>query len=180
MSARNELVLNPLTGRYVKKYSSNWLRLVAQGTIAGDPKIEAPIDSKVTEPVQNRNDRGVINDLVNLAEEKKDSLKGLTRTEIDDLLSKALYERLMMRGKAPSSATLPKAAAATRPVGRPKGIAARPVAISRSAAAPISAAMRSKKAMMDAQAYGSDSDSGEDEHSISSADIETTEVTETD
>lgn len=179
MSARNELILNPLTGRYVKKYSSNWLRLVAQGTIVGDPKIEAPVDSKVTEPVQTRNDRGVINDLVNLAEEKKDALKGLSRTEIDDLLSKALYERLMMRGKAPSSAALPKSDAA-RPVGRPKGIAARPVPISRSAAAPITTAMRSKKAMMDAQAYGSDSDSGDDEHSISSADIETTDVTETD
>lgn len=176
MSARNELVLNPLTGRYVKKHSSSYLRLVAQGTIAGDPKIEVPI---VTEPVQIRNDRGVINDLVNLAEEKKDSLRGLSRAEIDDLLSKALYERLIQRGKAPSSATLPKPAA-TRPVGRPKGIAARPVTISRSAAAPISAAMRSKKAMMDAQAYGSDSDSGDDEHSISSADIETTDVTETD
>jgi len=120
MSARNELILNPLTGRYVKKYSSNWLRLVAQGTIAGDPKIEAPVDSKVTEPVQSRNDRGVINDLVNLTEEKKDALKGLSRTEIDDLLSKALYERLMMRGKAPSSAALPKSAA----VGRPKGLTA--------------------------------------------------------
>ena len=177
MSARNELVLNPLTGRYLRKYSSNWVRLVAQGTIAGDPKIEAPVDSRVTEPVQIRNDRGVIADLVNLADEKKDSLKGLSRAEIDDLLSKALYERLIIRGKAPSSAALPKSAA--RPVGRPKGITARPVSITRSAAAPINAAMRSKKAIMDAQAYGSDSDS-EEEQSISSADIETTDVTETD
>jgi len=176
MSTRNELVLNPLTGRYVKKHSSSYLRLVAQGTIAGDPKIEVPI---VTEPVQTRNDRGVINDLVNLVEEKKDALRGLSRAEIDDLLSKALYERLMMRGKTPSSAALPKSAA-VHPVGRPKGLTARPVAISRSAAAPISVAMRSKKAMMDAQAYGSDSDSGEDEHSISSADIETTDAADTD
>ena len=167
-----ELVLNPLTGRYVKKHSTSWLRLVAQGTLKGDPVIPTRPDPAVLEPVTVRNDRVVITDLVNVAEEHKDVLKGLSRSEIDDLLSKALYERLMIRPASKSTVEQPK-----RTVGRPRGISSRPVAISRSVAAPMSKEMRTKKAMMDAKAYASDSDSDDDtEQSISSADIETSDI----
>ena len=103
--------------------------------------------------------------------DKKDTLKGLSRAEIDDLVSKALYERLMIK-PAPRSAALSKVGQAAP--SRPRGITSRPVPISRSAAAPLTAAMRSKKALMDAQAYGSDSDSDEEgDISVSSCDIET-------
>ena len=59
MSDRNQLVLNPITGRYVRKYGSSYLRLVAQGTIIGEPVITAPLGQSITEPVQKRNDRGL-------------------------------------------------------------------------------------------------------------------------
>lgn len=169
-----ELVLNPLTGRYIRKGGSHYRRLVEQGTIAGDPVIAPPTEQKAPEPVQVRNDRGVVTDLVRLAEENKDALRGLSRAEIDDLLSKALYERLIMR---PAGKT-----AATRPVGRPRGIAARPVAITRTVAAPMTKAMRTKKAMLDARAYASNSDEDESDESVSesvsSADIETSTAQE--
>ena len=173
MSDKNQLILNPLTGRYVKKFGSNYLRLVAQGTIQGDPVITAPMSESITEPVQTRNDRGLIHELTEVAAEKKDALKGLSRAELDDLLSKALYEKLITRPTAPRSAALPKVGQPAPT--RPRGITARPVPITRSAAAPLTAAMRSKKALMDAQAYA-DSDTDSDESgdvSIGSTDIET-------
>jgi hypothetical protein len=126
----------------------------------------------ITDHVQMRNDRGLVHELTEVAADHKDSLKGLSRPEIDDLLSRALYERLMIRPAAPKSAGLSKVGVKAP---RASGLTGRPVAISRSVAAPLTAAQRSKKAMMDAQAYGSDTDSDEEEGdvSVSSADIET-------
>lgn len=183
-SEPRELILNPLTGRYIRKGGSHYRRLVAQGTIAGDPVIVPPSEQKPPEPMQVQNDRGVVTDLVRLAEENKDALRGLNRAEIDDLLSKALYERLIMK---PQSAKAKASSgrlgdASSRPVGRPRGITARPVAITRTVAAPMTKAMQTKKALLDAKAYASDSDEDDDEEagseSISSADIETSTAQE--
>ena len=171
MSSKNELILNPLTGRYVRKYGSSYLRLVAQGTLVGDPVISAPIGETITEPVQTRNDRGLVQELAEIAAEKKDALKGLSRAELDDLVSKALYERLMIRPSAPRSAALSKVGQSAPT--RPRGLTARAVPIARSAAAPLTAAMRSKKALMDAQAYGDSDTDSDDENTVSSCDIET-------
>lgn len=183
MSEARELVLNPLTGRYLRKGGTHYRRLVAQGTIAGDPVIMPPSEQKPPEPVQVRNDRGVVTDLVRLAEENKDALRGLNRAEIDDLLSKALYERLIMKPQsAKAKASSGRVSdASSRPVGRPRGITARPVAITRTVAAPMTKAMQTKKALLDAKAYASDSDEDDDEagsESISSADIETSTAQE--
>lgn len=171
MSNKNELILNPLTGRYVRKYGSSYLRLVAQGTIMGDPVISAPIGESITEPVQTRNDRGLVQELSQIAEEKKDILKGLSRTEIDELVSKALFERLMIRAVPPKSAALSKVGQPAP--ARPRGLTARAVPIARSAAAPLTAAMRSKKALMDAQAYGNSDTDSDEENTVASSDIET-------
>ena len=161
MSNKNQLVLNPLTGRYVKKFGSNYLRLVAQGSIIGDPVINAPLGESITEPVQTRTDRGLIKELSSIAEEKKEVLRGLSRAELDELLSKALYEKLITRQAAPRSAALSKVGQPTPT--RPRGLTARPLAITRSAAAPLTTAMRAKKALKDEQAYGnSDTDSDDD------------------
>ncbi len=96
-----ELVLNPISGRYVVKYGSKWQALVADGSIPPEPTIPPKSSlgakAKEPEPLQRRIDKAAMNELGAIAVEQYDALRGVSRVEAEDLLSKFLYERLVAK-----------------------------------------------------------------------------------
>ena len=112
-----DLVLNPLSGRYCRKYGTIWKRLVEQGTIEGLAEIPAISGKKAAPTIDKRIDSHLLNQTATIASEQKDKLKGLSRAEADELLSQFLYERLIMQ-----KPTTARKTGATAQLGQPKGL----------------------------------------------------------
>ena len=109
-----QLILNPATKRYVKMGSANHKRLIRDGKL---PAMETlPVQSKVKTPqsLEAKTESEIITHTVNIIEKNKESLKGLSQGDMDDMISKLLYERLVL---LPSK----------RLVGRPLTVRASPL-----------------------------------------------------
>ena len=91
-----QLILNPATKRYVKMGSANHRRLIRDGKL---PAMETlPVQSKVKTPqsLEAKTESEIISHTVNIIEKNKESLKGLSQSDMDDMISKLLYERLVL------------------------------------------------------------------------------------
>jgi hypothetical protein len=91
-----QLILNPLTKRYVKFGSANHKRLVANGTLSPPETMPAPKPKRLPEQTQQQQmDTEIIKQSVGAVEEHKEKFKGLSQEQSDDLISKLLYDRLI-------------------------------------------------------------------------------------
>ena len=91
-----QLILNPLTKRYVKFGSANHKRLVANGTLPPPETMPAPKPKRLPEQTQQQKmDTEVIQQSVAAVEEHKEKFKGLSQEQSNDLIAKLLYDRLI-------------------------------------------------------------------------------------
>ena len=91
-----QLILNPLTKRYVKFGSANHKRLGANGTLPPPEAMPAPKPKRLPEQNQQEKlDTKIIEQSVAAVEEHKNQFKGLSQEQSDDLIAKLLYDRLI-------------------------------------------------------------------------------------
>jgi hypothetical protein len=91
-----QLILNPLTKRYVKFGSANHKRLVANGTLSPPETMPAPKPKRLPEQNQQQKiDTEIIQQSVAVVEENREKFKGLSQEESNDLISRLLYDRLI-------------------------------------------------------------------------------------
>ena len=92
-----QLILNPLTKRYVKFGSANHKRLVANGTLSPPEVMPAPkAREKLSEQTQQQKmDTEIIKQSVSVVEKNREQFKGLSQEESNDLIAKLLYDRLI-------------------------------------------------------------------------------------
>ena len=109
-----QLILNPATKRYVKMGSANHRRLIREGKLPAIEILPAPPKVKAELTIESKTDTEIINHTVNVIEKNQDKLKGLSQEDMDIMISKLLYERLVL---LPSK----------RLVGRPLTVRAQPL-----------------------------------------------------
>lgn len=91
-----QLILNPLTKRYVKFGSANHKKLIANGTLAPPEAMPAPkAKEKIEKTQQQKLDTEIITQSVSVVEKNREQFRGLTQEESNDLIAKLLYDRLI-------------------------------------------------------------------------------------
>ena len=91
-----QLILNPLSKRYVKFGSANHKRLVANGTLPPPETMPAPKPKRLPEQTQQQQmDTEIIKQSVGAVEEHKNQFKGLSQDQSDAVIAKLLYDRLI-------------------------------------------------------------------------------------
>ena len=91
-----QLILNPATKRYVKMGSANHRRLIREGKLPAIEILPAPPKVKAELTIESKTDTEIINHTVNVIEKNQDKLKGLSQEDMDIMISKLLYERLVL------------------------------------------------------------------------------------
>ena len=115
-----QLILNPLTKRYVKLGSSNHKRLVREGVLPAPETMPAPLPKRLPEQNQQQKmDTKIIEQSVGAVEENKEKFQGLSQEQSDELIAKLLYDRLI---SVPSKRLVGRPVKNVQPKQRPSTI----------------------------------------------------------